>query len=158
MTDKYELARTILAAEINRRQDELIALEAIFAEMGGSFDGDDDEIQPKQKLLPGPRQKSRAGKRSSAKQLPPHVTRGPTTPFTINGKSIEMNERHRNVLELIQGAGGEPVSKSDLVGCFAGRHPNLEQTKKTINSKLEVAGVHVVNVYGAGWKLEKLPG
>ena len=71
MTDKDELARSILAAEINRRQDELIALEASFKRMGGSFDGDEHAPAPKQKLLTRPKAKKPRRKYAKRKAAPP---------------------------------------------------------------------------------------
>ena len=154
MTDKDELARKILADEINRRQDELIQLEASFRRMGGSFDGEEEPPAPKQKLLTGPKSKSpkKSGKRKAA---PPPVARGAKASFTLNGKSIEMSERQANLLDLMNRAPGRLLSKPEMITIW-GCAPSWSVLFNELNLKLKAAEVQIVNVRGEGYKLEKL--
>jgi hypothetical protein len=157
MTDRFESARAILHEQIVQRQTELDSLFAAYEKLGGTYEDETAAVEeePEVKRLTGPKPK-RAKKKSKRKAAPPPVANGAAAVFTINGKSIEMSERHHNILELIQGGGGAPVSKADLAGCFGKAMPNWDATMKAINNRLAAAMVAVVNVRGAGWKLEKL--
>lgn len=67
MTDRDEIALKIISDEINRRQAELINLEAFYRRMGGIFDGDETEPPAKQKLLTDPKVKKPRRKKSKRK-------------------------------------------------------------------------------------------
>lgn len=159
MTDRDEIALKILSDEINRRQAELINLEASYRRMGGVFDGDDDAPAPKPKLLTGPKSKPAKKKgqwRNSLEVKRERDARKVKATFRLNGQEIEMNARNRDVLEILKAAAGVPVRKSDLLSCFAGPTPNWNQTQNKINDAIAIAGVQIVNVHGQGWKLEKI--
>lgn len=139
-----------MAAEINRRQDELIALETAFEKLGGSFD--EPEKPAKMKLLTGPKPKKKKGRRKTA---PPPVGRGGKASFAINGQEIAVKPRQLAVLELLQQAKGELLSRTDIAQAW-GSMPNFPVTIGAINKKIRGAGIHIVLVPRQGYRLDKL--
>lgn len=156
MKDKDEIALALMSADINRRQDELINLEATFKRLGGSFDGDQDEPPAKLKLLTGPKQKKPRKKKSKRKAAPPPVGLGGTASFTINGKSIRMKQFQHGLVELMLAGSGRVFSNADIAETIGRPVANPTSFFKQINKRLAPAQVHVINVPRQGWKLEKL--
>ena len=153
MIDKNKLAREILGAEIERRQDELIELEATWERLGGTF----DPPQPEMKLLTGPKQKKLKKKKSKRKsKTAPPVSRGPKASITVNGKSIEMKKSHCNIVEIMLAGAGHVFSNADVATAAGKQIVNPTSLFNTINKRLEPAGVHIINVPRQGWKLEKI--
>jgi len=143
-----------MAAEIERRQDELIALETAYEKMGGVFDA--PEPAAKMKLLTGPKAKKARKKKRKSKTAPPPVANG-TVALTINGKSIDMKKSQRSAVEIMLAGAGHVFSSADVTEMAGKKVANPTSFFKQINRRLEPAQVHIVNVPRQGWKLEKLP-
>ena len=139
MSGKYDVAASVLAEEINRREAELGSLRAAYERLGGTYEEDDAAEAPK--LLAGPRQAARESDDFGV---------------TLNSVFVKLSERQAQVVEMLMAANGAVVDIDDFAGLYGGVKGRWYAECGQINAKLAAANAAIVNQRGLGYRLEKI--
>lgn len=133
----YPAAIDILGDAISEKRKELAELEQAFEAVGGVYEDEAAEEEPKR--LTGP-----------------EAGADPGYSVLIGGKRVALTGRQAEAVQMLISAGpGGVVKIDDLAGVFGGIKQRWYGEVAAINAALAEAGHIIGNVRGLGYKLEK---